>query len=154
MISIEDILRPGGIRLALNAESKEEAVGQLLDLLRTDDRVTDWEALRTSVLQRDAPALEENTCGICIAHGRTPAVKSLVMVAGRLDAGVTCPGIASPLKLVFLAAIPSAFNHEYLRVIGAIARICHDPQTLNKLLNVKDSVKFLHLLQQAGDASS
>jgi mannitol/fructose-specific phosphotransferase system IIA component (Ntr-type) len=150
MISIEDVLLPAHVRLEMPCKTKTEAVEKLLDLFRTDARVSDWNGLRDAIFSHDAPAIEENQCGICIAHGRTSAVRSLVLAACRIEGqGVSCPGVDSPLRLVFVAGIPSAFSHDYLRVIGAVARICHSPETLNRLLTVKEPSKFLHLLQSA-----
>ena len=69
---------PGACR-----EYPEGAVEEVLAKLEGDERVKDLARLREAVLQEAAPAISENGCGICIAHGRTESVTSLVMAAGR-----------------------------------------------------------------------
>ncbi len=147
MIHFTDALLPNCVRLDVGADSLEAAVEASLDLLRGDARVPDWDAMAQSVRSRGAPAIEENGCGICIAHGRSETVSQLVMSAVRLEPGAATPGIESPLRLVFVACIPVSFSNEYLRLVGAIARICHDSQQLNRLLGVQRPERFIELLE-------
>ncbi len=147
MISIGEILQPEHVVLTLAATDKVAAVEEVLAKLNGDDRVKDFDELRTSVLARNAPAIAENGVGICIAHGRVESVSSLVMAAGRLSEGFRCKDVRDPVRLVFVMGIPAAFNAEYLRIVGAIARICRDPKQLHRILGVKDSHDFVHLLE-------
>ncbi|MFZ4680876.1 MAG: PTS sugar transporter subunit IIA [Terrimicrobiaceae bacterium] len=146
MTSISDILQPGHVNLALTAGNKTDAVQEVLAKLNGDARVGDFAALVESVLSRNAPAIAENGCGICLAHGRTDSVASLVLAAGRSQEGFGCDDVAAPVRLVFVAGIPSAFNAEYLRIVGAIARICRDKHQLDRLLAAKTGAQFVDLL--------
>ncbi|HEY5793009.1 MAG TPA: PTS sugar transporter subunit IIA [Chthoniobacterales bacterium] len=146
MISIAEILTPAQVDLKVEAATKDEAVLKVLDLLRGDPRVQNWERLRRAVQERNAPAVEQNECGILIAHGRTNSLSGLVMAAGRLLQPLTCPEIAVPIRLVFVAGIPRAVDTEYLRVIGAIVRALRDRHQLERLLGVKEAARFVTLL--------
>ena len=149
MIPISEILTPSHINLALAASDQAAGVLEVLSSLDGDPRVLDGEALRLAITGRNAPAISCGACGICIAHGRTNAVQSLVMAAGRSADGLTSPNIQERVRLVFVAGIPAAFHSEYLRVVGAIARLCHDKALLNNLLSVQDPEKFVSLLSSA-----
>jgi len=146
MTSIGEVLQPEHVVLTLAATEKGTAIEEVLAKLNGDDRVKNFDLLREAVLERDAPAIAENGVGICMAHGRVEAVTSLVMAAGRLSEGFRCKDVRDPVRLVFVMGIPSAFNAEYLRIVGAIARICRDAKQLHRLLSVKDPVEFVHLL--------
>ena len=146
MISISEVLEPPHVNLTLVAKDQEAAVEEVLTKLNGDPRITDFSALRKAVFDRNAPALEAGNCGICIAHGRTNAVHGLVMAAGRSPEGFTSPQIAQKVRLVFVAGIPSAFDSEYLRIVGTIARLCRDKTMIEKLLNVSDPGRFVELL--------
>jgi mannitol/fructose-specific phosphotransferase system IIA component (Ntr-type) len=149
MIPISEILTPSHINLALAASDQAGSVQEVLSSLNGDPRILDWEALRQAITGRNAPAISCGACGICIAHGRTNSVQSLVMAAGRSSEGLSSPDIQEPVRLVFVAGIPAAFHSEYLRVVGAIARLCHDKALLHKLLTVPDPGKFVALLSSA-----
>ncbi len=146
MISIGEILQPAHVNLALAAEDKNAAIGEVLSKLNGDPRVKDFPTFQQQVFQRNASALSENGCGICIAHARTEAVGSLVMAMGRAPVGIPCEETSDPVKLFFVAGIPAAFNSEYLRIVGAIARICRDRHQLERLLAAKDAQHFVSLL--------
>ncbi|MFM8365735.1 MAG: PTS sugar transporter subunit IIA [Verrucomicrobiota bacterium] len=147
MISISEILLPEHINLDLNASDSRTAVEELLFPLRGDFRISDWDALRASILERDAPAIPAGPdCAILIAHGRTNAVNSLVMSAGRSKEGFTAEGTPGKIRLVFVVGIPTALSQDYLRVVGTIARLCAKPDHLEKLLTTPQAAQFLALL--------
>jgi mannitol/fructose-specific phosphotransferase system IIA component (Ntr-type) len=149
MIPISEILTPSHVNLALAARDQAEGVQEVLSKLNGDPRILDWEALRQAITERNAPAISCGPCGICIAHGRTNSVQSLVMAAGRSAEGLASPNVEERVRLVFVAGIPAAFHSEYLRVVGAIARLCHDKALLNNLLTVQGPEDFIRLLSSA-----
>lgn len=146
MIRISNVLKVAQVDLALEATTKEEAVARVLAMFRGDARVAEFDSLKNAVEQRSAAAIEHGQCGICIAHGRTDTLKELVLSAGRLASPLAVPEIGVPLRLVFVAGIPSAFRSDYLRVVGAIARICANPEQIQKLLGVREPSRFIELL--------
>lgn len=147
MTPIGEILQVEHIILAVSAQDKAGVIEEVLSKLNGDMRVTSFSDLTEAVHQRDAAAIAENGCGICVAHGRTEAVSSLVMAAGRSAKGIHFPGLEEPVQLIFVAGIPRAFNAEYLRIVGAIARICRDKHQLDRLLAAKTADDFLHILE-------
>lgn len=149
MISISDILVPEHVNLALAATTPRDAVEEVMGKLHGDPRVGDFGKFAAAVIARDAPALDAGGLGICIAHGRTDAVDSLVMAAGRSQKGVRFRDVRVPVKLVFVAGIPSAFDSEYLRIVGVIARLCREPSTAEALLAAPDGAAFVGLLEAA-----
>lgn len=148
-MTIDEILHPGDVALDLRARDKAAAIEEVLGQVRGDDRVTNWERLRAAVIERDAPAMEQNGIAICIAHGRTDAVTGLVVAAGRSAEGLPFPEVASPVRLVFVAGIPSTMSSEYLRLVGAIVRVCREPTPLRELLEAEDGEAFVERLAAA-----
>ncbi|MFZ4774763.1 MAG: PTS sugar transporter subunit IIA [Terrimicrobiaceae bacterium] len=149
MIPISEILTPSHINLALAAQDQTDGIDEVLSKLNGDSRVHDWDALLQAIAERNAPAISCGECGICIAHARTNAVSSLVMAAGRSASGLISPEVKQPVRLVFVAGIPAAFDSEYLRVVGAIARLCGNKKLLNELLTVQTPEHFIELLSAA-----
>lgn len=141
---IRESLLASRVRLDLPASSHEEAVETVLSLLQGDPDVPDFAELKAAVKTRAASALPGSP--ILIAHGRTNAVRKFVLAAGRLAAEAADP---SPLRLVFVAGIPSTMNSDYLRAVGAIARICSHPSQLAELLEVPTQADFISCLQAA-----
>jgi len=146
MISIQQILQPGQINLSLSSATIDSAVGEVLASLSGDIRILQWNNLREAVLERNAPAIDAEGCGIVIAHGRTDAVGSLVMAAGRSNEGLPSTDTKENVRLIFVAGIPSALNNEYLRVVGTIARLCSNPELVQRLLSAASPAEFIEIL--------
>ena len=65
-------------------------------------------------------------------------VASLVMSAGRSVEGIVFPKLADPVKLVpRRAGFSAPLLSEYLRIVGAIVRICRDKRQLDRILSTK-----------------
>jgi mannitol/fructose-specific phosphotransferase system IIA component (Ntr-type) len=150
-MTIDEILHPGDVSLSLKADAKTAAVEEVLGQLRGDERVMNWEELRNVVIARDAPAIEHEGRSICIAHGRTKAVKGLAMAAGRSARGIVCPETNLRVHLLFVAGIPTTMSSEYLRLVGAIARVCSDPEQFDALLIAPDADAFVEILAAASE---
>lgn len=148
-MTIDEILHPGDVVLALRARDRAAAIEEVLGQIRGDDRVANWERLRAAVIERDAPAVEQDGVAVCIAHGRTDAVNGLVVAAGRSAEGLVFPEVVSPVRLVFVAGIPSAMSSEYLRLVGAIVRVCRDSAQIRELLDAADGEAFVESLAAA-----
>lgn len=146
MISIRQILQPGHVNLALSSTEMGTAVGEVLASLSGDIRILQWNTLKDAILERNAPAIDAAGCGIIIAHGRTDAVGSLVMAAGRSNEGFPSKNTKEKVRLVFVAGIPSALNNEYLRVVGTIARLCSKKELVEKLLTSANPTEFIDIL--------
>jgi mannitol/fructose-specific phosphotransferase system IIA component (Ntr-type) len=146
MTPIADVLLPDDVVLALVARDPAGGIEEVLARLEGNEQVKNCAALREAVLAQPAPAIAENGCGICVAHGRTESVSSLVMSAGRSAEGIMFPKLSEPVKLIFVAGIPGAFTSEYLRIVGAIVRMCQDRRQLDRLLATKDPERFVALL--------
>ncbi len=146
---LENFLQIDDVQLALGASDRSSGIDEVLAKLNGDARVTDWESLRKTVLSHEAAVLESSGIGICIAHGRSQGLKSLVVAAGRSDRGLAAPEGGPMTRLIFVAGIPSAMNAQYLGVVGAIARVCSNKRELDKLLTAKSPEAFIETLQSA-----
>lgn len=149
MSTLSSYLQLKDVRLDLKSSDRRDALEELLLPLRSDHRVQDWERLRSDILS-NAPndLLHEPPCLMMLHHGRTEGVSELVLAVGRNAAGIHALGAKDKIHLIFLAAIPEALNSEYLRILGAISRVCRDPLSLDMLLDTKDSGRFLTILEK------
>jgi mannitol/fructose-specific phosphotransferase system IIA component (Ntr-type) len=148
-MTIDSILHPADVNLSLRADAKTAAIEEVLGQLRGDVRVTNWEDLRKAIIERDAPAIEHEGRSICIAHGRTKAVSALTMAAGRSEHGIVCPETNLRVHLLFVVGIPVAMDSEYLRLVGAIARVCREADQMEELLAAPDGAGFVECLATA-----
>ena len=137
------------IQLQLRATDHRDALEEVLSPLRSDQRVRDWEKLRTSLLANPhTETFDECPGTMFFHHGRTESVSSLVLAVGRSTTGFTSNPGGATTKLLFVAAIPEAMNNDYLRILGAISRVCREEASLQALLNAEKKEAFLAALEK------
>lgn len=123
------LIVPAGAAIDLDATARDAAVEAVAGLLRDDPRIGSWESFRHSIGPKQIVDLKGCGHGVCLAHGRDTSVRGLALAAGRLRTGADP---ALPL-FVFVFAIPSAMTEDYLRTVGALARLCGEKDKMNAL---------------------
>lgn len=147
MITISDILSPKHILFDLGGDTNEQAVARVAELLQKDPRVNDWDRFFAGLEKATSCMSKENGSVLCIAHARTTAVNAMTMAVGRcFEKG---PGAAEPrLRLVFVIGVPVALASDYLRIIGALARIFHTERGETALAQAATPAEFLASLRE------
>lgn len=149
MSILSDSLLAKNIHLSLKSSGHRDAFEELLFPLRGDIRVKDWEKLRATLaacLPGQGNPLAPSP--VLLHHGRCESVSDLVIAAGRSKTGISIPGQEGKLGLVFVAAIPGALNNEYLRILGAISRVCREKSAMGGLMEAADPASFLGILEK------
>lgn len=149
MITIGDILHEGSIDLRLKMLNREEAIYQVASLLREDERVNDWNTFYEGLKSKDPCVAVAADTQICIPHTRTNAVNSMVMSVGRSDGGIQEGEHAGELHFIFVIGVPVALAADYLRIIGALARIFKNRATERRLREAQKPDEFLRILAAA-----
>lgn len=131
----ESTIGPARVLLDVAAPTREAAVRAVAELLCNDPRIGSWEEFWMSIGERQVVDLEGCGGGVVLAHGRGGSVKQLALAAARW---------ASPdgPRLVFVFAIPAAMAEEYLRKVGALARVCREPAKLDALREAATAGEF------------
>ncbi len=149
MITIGDILKESSIDLGLKMANREEAIFHVASLLKEDARVTDWNSFYAGLKSKDPCLATASDLRICIPHTRTDSVNDMVMSAGRSDGGIRMAGGSAPIHFIFVIGVPAALAADYLRIIGALARIFRSPEAEARFGNAQSPAEFLQLLGAA-----
>ena len=148
MITITDILLPGHIELDLQQTNHDEAILHVANLLKDDQRVADWPAFYEGLTARPPTFAQAGDFEICIPHARTNSVTSMIMGIGRSLEGIEIPGHAMKMRYIVVVGVPVACAAEYLRIVGALARIFKDPRSEAHLFTAKQPKTFLEILEE------
>lgn len=142
-------LLPKDIHLSLRAGNPADALEEVLANLRTDERVRDWDTLRSSLVNGSPIDCGPGANGMIILHHRrTPCISGMVLAAGRFPSVIAVEGCGAPLRMIFVAAVPESLDNEYLRIIGAVSRICGNSFSFERLMGAADSAEFLNILEE------
>src|SRR5579859_4821771 len=104
---LTDILKPQNIKVPLAAKTKNEAIGELVNLLAANSEISDAKKVLDAVLEREATRTTGIGNGLAIPHGKCNGVDHLVMAIGRPATPIDFQSIdGRPVNLIWLLASP------------------------------------------------
>lgn len=144
---LRDFFSPETIKLDLEAETKDDALKELVSLFGLDEKS---EGILYKMLKR-----RENLGstgigrGIAIPHCRSLVVTRLRVAFGRKLSGLDFKAIdEKPVRYVFLiVAPPLEVSNQYLPVLGKIAQFGKESDVPDALAALSKPEEFLSLLE-------
>ena len=147
-MKLVEFFSPDEVDLELDAQSKEEALKELVDLLAVDEKS---EELFRLLKKRENLGSTGIGKGVAIPHCRSLVVDRLRVVYGRKPKGLDFGAVdGKPAHHLFLiVAPPVEISNQYLPVLGKIAQFCKDAKNLSSLDKVDSVEEFFQVLEQA-----
>lgn len=148
-MKLREFFSADAVKLDLEAETKDEALKELVSLLELDEKS---EAILVKMLKR-----RENLGstgfggGVAIPHCRSLVVKRLRVAFGRKPGGLEFDALdGKPVHHMFLIVAPplEVTNPQYLPVLGKIAQFCKDSDVIGRLSDLETTDEFLKLLEE------
>lgn len=131
------------------AQSRDEVLGELVDLLAKSPAVRQPEQLRRAILDREKLCSTGIGGGIAVPHVRIESVTSMVMALGVLVTPVEFQSIDNaPVKVVFMFAGPADAHRDYLRTLARIALFCRNPKERDRLLQAQTRDEVWQVLRE------
>ena len=152
-MKITDLLSKDAIKLNGIANSKQDAINKLVDLMAKNGNLTDKEKYTQVVLKRE----EEGSTGIgeeiAIPHGKTDAVSKPGLSAMVINDGVEFDSLdGQPAKLLFLIAAPNTKDNVHLDVLSRLSTLLMDTEFRKSLMEAKTPEEFLRYIDIAENA--
>ena len=136
------------IDLDLKAQTKEEALREMVDLLGVGEKSDELYGLLKKRENLGSTGIGK---GVAIPHCRSLVVDRLRVVYGRKAAGLPFGAVDSkPVHHLFLiVAPPVEISNQYLPVLGKIAQFCKNPANISRLDEVQSVEDFFAVLEEA-----
>ncbi len=149
-MQLRDFLSIDSIALDLNAETKDDALRELVSTFGLDEKS---EGILFKMLKR-----RENLGstgigrGIAIPHCRSLVVNRLRVAFGRKAAGLDFKAIdEKPVRYIFLiVAPPHEVSNQYLPVLGKIAQFGKESDVPEELAALQSPAELFALLERKG----
>jgi mannitol/fructose-specific phosphotransferase system IIA component (Ntr-type) len=149
-MQLRDFFTLEAINLDLVAETKDEALRELVDLLGLDEKSR---GILFKMLKR-RENLGSTGIGrrIAIPHCRSLVVNRLRVAFGRKISGIDFDAIdKKPVQHIFLiVAPPLEVSNQYLPVLGRIAQFGKEPDVPERLTQIETPEEFIALLEDKG----
>ncbi len=142
-----------GVTLPLSARTPEEAIRSLAGFLAGKLDI-DAAALTAELLAREAESPTYFGRGVAIPHARTRLAPRLAIAAGVCRDPVAWKDGDSPVRLVFLLAVPPSAIEEYLGVMKILAHLFRKTDAAERLMQAPDAAAFLAEFTEAADKAA
>ncbi len=149
-MNVAEVLKAEHIDLNLNAESKEDALAALTELLYKSGKLSDKEAFLKDVLDRESVSTTGIGNGIAIPHGKSPSVIETTVAIGRLTKETDWECVDDkPVKLVVLLAVNDADKTGvHVRLLSEMARKLASADNCMRLLNAADADEIIKIFSE------
>ena len=152
-MKITDLLSKDAIKLNGIANSKQDAINKLVDLMAKNGNLTDKEKYTQVVLKREEEGSTGIGEGIAIPHGKTDAVSRPGLSAMVINNGVEFDSLdGKPAKLLFLIAAPNTKDNVHLDVLSRLSTLLMDTEFRKSLMEAKTPEEFLRCINIAENA--
>lgn len=149
-MKITDLLSTGAIQINGTANSKEEAINKMVDLMVNNGNIINKEEYKRVVLQREKEGTTGIGEGIAIPHGKTDAVSKPGLSAMVVPNGVEFDSLdGQPAKLIFLIAAPNTKDNVHLDVLSRLSTLLMDTKFREELLNAETPAEFILCIDRA-----
>lgn len=147
-MEIKDLLKKNLMIMDLKADSKSDAINEMIDKYVSEGIVTDRATYLKGILDREA----ESTTGIgdeiAMPHAKTNAVNEAAVLFAKSSNGVDFDALdGKPVKLFFMIAAPEGANNAHLQALAKLSSLLIDPELVGKLKNAETPADVLALLK-------
>jgi len=132
------------------ATSKFDALEAMIDALMRTGQVTDREALRKALFEREA-IRSTGFRSVAIPHVRIDEVLEPTMGVGVSKEGIDFEALDSePVNIVVLFAMPSGSDKEYLGLLAQVMMSLRTPGFCDRLIECKKPEEVVNFLEKQG----
>jgi len=150
-MNLARIIEPDLVQPSLMAESKSEAIVELLDLVHRKYPDLDRESILKSIFDREEIENTSYGRGFAFPHARTDKVDKM-----HVAVGVSKPGIAEetldgePLRIICLMLTPRNISKFYLQSLSAFVSLAKDPDIRTSLIQSETSKDLIDTVARSG----
>ena len=122
-----DLIQENTIRVPLVANDRQEAIGELVDVLGDVGAISDCDTIRQLVWERELQRTTGIGEGLAIPHGRCDNLTHMVMAMGRPDTPIDFASADKrPVELIILLVSPTNNTSDHIQALGRISRLVVD----------------------------
>ena len=151
---LTQILQPTCVKVPLEGKDKKSVITELVDLLdaNTNGLLLDRDAVLEAILMRDQTRSTGIGSGIAIPHGKSGAVKELVMGIGIPSEPIDFASVdGKPVKIIILLLSPADQTGPHIQALAQISRLLLDEEFKGKLENAASADEVYQLLGSKED---
>ncbi|HUW56322.1 MAG TPA: PTS sugar transporter subunit IIA [Planctomycetota bacterium] len=133
-MKISELLTERLIKVDLESLEKEEVFEELIDLLVREKRLTDRDAARAAIIERENKQSTGIGRGVAVPHGKSPTITRLTAALGISKEGIEYDSLdGEPVQLVFLLLAEEGNPGPHVEALAQIALLLRTPGFIERL---------------------
>jgi fructose-specific phosphotransferase system IIA component len=147
-MKISDLLNEKVIKVGLESEEKEEAFEELIDLLVRDGRLTDRDAAREAILEREEKQSTGIGRGVAIPHGKSDSIEELTAALGTSPDGIEYDSLdGEPVSVVFLLLANAHNPGPHIEALAQVATLFKIPGFIERLVDAESNEELYRIIR-------
>lgn len=148
-MALVDLISEEVVKIPLASGNKSDALHELVQILVDAGKVDDLDTVLAAILDRENKQSTGLEKGIAVPHGKTDAVKSLVVSVGISKEGIAFDSMdGQPAKLFFMLIAPPNQPGPHVEALAEIAKLAQSQTFCNALINANSAKEVVDLLRE------
>ncbi|MCK4872769.1 MAG: PTS sugar transporter subunit IIA [Phycisphaerales bacterium] len=153
MKTLLDILTPECIKVPLEATDKRAAIEELVDVLDDAGRISDPDAIKHAIWEREQAKSTGIGLGLAIPHGKSPTEAGIAMSIGRPAEPIEFDSIDhEPVRFVVLISSPPDKTSDHIQTLARISRLMTDNAFREAAYTVSTAEELYELIREKEEA--
>ncbi|MBO8456883.1 MAG: PTS sugar transporter subunit IIA [Spirochaetes bacterium] len=146
-MNLKSVLTTDTVNLHLKGKTKDEIIGELLDILVASGKVTDRAEALSCVLDRERKMSTGMKHGIAIPHGKTDSVSDLVACIGISDNPVDFDSLdQEPCRIFIMTLSPVSKTGPHLQFLAEVSLLFKSAEKRQDILSAKSKEDVIKIL--------
>ncbi len=142
-----DFVEASQVRIIPAGATKHDALDILIEALSRNPIITDREAFRNAVYEREAVQSTGIGGGVAVPHVRIPEVTEVAIGLGIAPDGVDFSALDNrPVQIIVLFATPQDSKNTYLSLLARVMVALRNRETFSALASCRTTEEVLALL--------
>jgi mannitol/fructose-specific phosphotransferase system IIA component (Ntr-type) len=146
---LAELLNKDSVSLNMKAESKRQAIEELVKLLRLGTSASDREALARSAADRENRLSTALGKGVAVPRCRIDGLEGIRCSLGIKREGLEFDALDNlPVKIFVMVAAPRKTDDTYVKVLSLLYRVLNQETFRSELLKAGSAAEVLSLISE------
>jgi PTS system nitrogen regulatory IIA component len=147
---LTELINPQAVTTRLRAQTKRDAIAELVDLLESAHGIDSHGEVLDRVLRREAMMSTGIGNGVAIPHGKAKLVDRMVAACGVSPDGIEFESAdGEPAQLFILLVAPESGGALHVKVLANISRLLKEESVRQSLREAANAEAFVAALRAA-----
>jgi len=144
---IHKILTPELIIYPLEARTRDEVIAALVERLYEEKLITNPDAARQAVIDRENLMTTGVGKGVALPHGKSADITEVLVSAGVAVEGIDFQAVdAQPVQIFVLLLTPERYPSKHLKLLSKFSRMLNNAQCRDEILQATSSKEIAQIL--------